>query len=86
MFHALRHSHASALVAGRLDVLTVSRRLGHGSPTVTLTVYAHLFEKTDVAVAAAIDPTLRGALLVRDFCAKCVPILGCQSASFVLTT
>jgi integrase len=43
MFHALRHSHASALIAGSVDVVTVSRRLGHGSPTVTLTIYAHLF-------------------------------------------
>jgi integrase len=35
MFHALRHSHASALIASGLDVLTVSRRLGHGNPAVT---------------------------------------------------
>jgi integrase len=35
IFHALRHSHASALIASGLDVLTVSRRLGHGNPTVT---------------------------------------------------
>jgi integrase len=48
-FHALRHSHASALIASGLDVLTVSRRLGHGSPAVTLTIYAHLFSKTDLA-------------------------------------
>ena len=47
MFHALRHGHASALIASGLDVLTISRRLGHGSPVVTLNTYAHLFEKTD---------------------------------------
>ena len=35
-FHSLRHSHASALIASGLDVLTISRRLGHGSPVVTL--------------------------------------------------
>jgi integrase len=60
MFHALRHSHASALIAGGLDVLTVSRRLGHGSPAVTLTVYAHLFQKTDLAAASAIEAAMRG--------------------------
>jgi integrase len=59
MFHALRHSHASALIAGGVDVVTVSRRLGHGSPTVTLTIYAHLFEKTDLTAASAIEATLR---------------------------
>jgi len=52
---ALRHSHASALIASGTDVVTVSRRLGHGSPTVTLGVYAHLFDKGDAAAAQAID-------------------------------
>jgi integrase len=59
-FHALRHTHASALIASGLDVVTISRRLGHGSPSVTLTVYAHLFKKTDTAAADAIDRVLRG--------------------------
>ena len=58
MFHALRHSHASALIASGLDVLSISRRLGHGSPTVTLTVYAHLFENTDTKAAAAMEAVL----------------------------
>src|SRR5262245_21291316 len=30
--HSLRHSHASALIAAGIDVITVSRRLGHASP------------------------------------------------------
>jgi integrase len=38
MFHALRHTHASVLIAAGLDVVTVSRRLGLSNPTVTLTV------------------------------------------------
>ena len=59
MFHALRHSHASALIARGLDVLTISRRLGHGSPVVTLTTYAHLFEKTDLTAASAMEATLK---------------------------
>lgn len=58
-FHALRHSHASALIASGLDVVTVSRRLGHASPVVTLTVYAHLFHKTDAAAADAIEAAMR---------------------------
>jgi integrase len=36
--HALRHSHASALIVAVQDVLTISRRLGHGNPNVTLAV------------------------------------------------
>jgi hypothetical protein len=46
------------LIASGLDVLTVSRRLGHGSPVITLNTYAHLFAKTDTAAAAAIDKVL----------------------------
>ena len=58
MFHALRHSHASALIAAGVDIVTVSRRLGHGSPAITLTVYAHAFNKTDAAAAQAIDAAI----------------------------
>jgi len=54
-FHALRHTHASQLIASGLDVLTISRRLGHGSPTVTLGVYGHLFSNTDDRVKKALD-------------------------------
>lgn len=42
-FHDLRHTYASALIAGGADVVTVQHALGHGSPTVTLGTYAHLW-------------------------------------------
>lgn len=53
--HALRHTHASALIAAGIDVLTIARRLGHGTPAFTLSVYGHLFADTDAAAARAID-------------------------------
>jgi len=59
MFHSLRHAHASALIAAGLDVMAVSRRLGHSSPAITLGVYAHLFETKDDAAAAAIEAAMR---------------------------
>jgi integrase len=55
--HSLRHTHASTLIASRLDVLTISRRLGHGSPAITLGVYGHLF-KTDDRAAAIMEAAL----------------------------
>ena len=58
-FHGLRHSHVSALIAGGVDALTVSRRIGHASPVVTMKVYAHLFSGTDKAAAEAIEAALR---------------------------
>lgn len=59
MLHALRHSHASALIASGLDVKSISRRLGHATPVVALTVYAHLFHKTDAAAATVIEAAMR---------------------------
>jgi integrase len=59
MFHALRHSHVSALIAAGLDPVSISRRIGHGNPAITLAVYAHLFRATDRAAAEAIDAVMR---------------------------
>lgn len=53
--HALRHTHASQLIASGMDVLTISRRLGHGAPSITLDVYSHLFKPTDRSAAAVFD-------------------------------
>jgi integrase len=58
-FHGLRHSHVSALIAKGVDILTVSLRIGHASPVVTMRVYAHLFSGTDKAAADAIEAVLR---------------------------
>jgi integrase len=57
-FHALRHTHASMLIAHGVDVVTIARRLGHASPTVTLSIYAHMFARDDSKAAAAIDAAL----------------------------
>ena len=54
--HSLRHGYASLLIAQRLNVVFVSRQLGHANPNITLEVYAHLFERADH------DTTARDAL------------------------
>jgi integrase len=59
--HSLRHTHASHLIASGLDVLAISRRLGHGSPTITLGVYGHLFPNKDDRAADAIEATFAAA-------------------------
>ncbi len=53
--HAFRHTHASALIASGMDILTISRRLGHSSPTITLSVYGHLFSNTDDRAAQIVQ-------------------------------
>jgi integrase len=45
--HTLRHTHASQLIAAGIDIITISRRLGHHSPTITLNVYGHLLTTAD---------------------------------------
>ena len=57
-FHGLRHTHASMLIDQGVDVVTISKRLGHASPTITLQTYSHLFRPGDGKAAAAIDAAL----------------------------
>jgi integrase len=58
-FHALRHSHASQLIDANVDIVTISKRLGHAKPDITLRTYAHLFRKDDGKAAAAINAALK---------------------------
>jgi integrase len=59
-YHSLRHAHASQLIDANVDIVTISKRLGHASPDVTLRVYAHLFRRDDGKAAAAINAALAG--------------------------
>jgi integrase len=54
-FHALRHTHASQLIDAGVDIVTISKRLGHAKPDITLRTYAHLLRKDDSKAAAAIN-------------------------------
>jgi integrase len=58
-FHALRHTHASQLIDAGVDIVTISKRLGHAKPDITLRTYAHMFRKDDGKAAAAINATLK---------------------------
>jgi integrase len=57
-FHSLRHTHASQLINAGVDVVTISKRLGHSSPKITLGVYAHLFSNNDERAAQAVNEAL----------------------------
>lgn len=45
--HSLRHSHASYLLCNGINIVAVSKRLGHSSINETLSTYAHLIENGD---------------------------------------
>jgi integrase len=53
--HDLRHSCASLAISSGVNVLALSRMLGHQSAKVTLDTYADLFDTDLDAVAVAID-------------------------------
>jgi integrase len=57
-FHGLRHTHASQLIATGVDIATISKRLGHARPSVTLAIYAHMFTSDDGKAAAAINAAM----------------------------
>jgi integrase len=59
-FHALRHTHASQLIDAGVDIVTISKRLGHAKPDITLRVYSHLFRKDDSKAAVAINQMFGG--------------------------
>ena len=50
--HSLRHAFASLLISKGLNVVFVSRQLGHANPNITLEVYAHVFGRADHGAAA----------------------------------
>jgi len=58
-FHALRHTHASQLIDAGVDIATISKRLGHATPGITLNVYAHRFRQDDGKAAAAINAAVK---------------------------
>jgi integrase len=47
------------LINAGVDILTISRRLGHSKAAITLDVYGHLIDGADAAAAKAIEEALR---------------------------
>lgn len=58
-FHSLRHFTATQLIAAGIDIRTVSGRLGHSDPSVTLRVYSHALEANDREAAAIMGRLIR---------------------------
>ena len=58
-FHSLRHTHASTLLNNGVDILTVSKRLGHSKPSITLDVYCGYIKGSDERAAAVIAEALK---------------------------
>jgi len=55
---ALRHLHATLLLGAGVPVPEVAHRLGHATPAITMSTYAHLLRPDDARATAAIAEAL----------------------------
>lgn len=60
-FHDLRHTYASLLIDQGENIKYIQSQLGHASPMVTLTVYAHLMNPVNQKAACRLDSTIWGS-------------------------
>ena len=58
-FHDIRHTHASILISAGVDIVKISKRLGHANPKTTLEFYAHLLPNTDNDIADTFHQTIQ---------------------------
>ena len=61
-FHDLRHSHASQMLKQGAPIKVVSERLGHSTPNITLTTYAHVLPGMQEEATKNFDRALRKAM------------------------
>lgn len=62
-FHELRHTYASHLAQAGVDLLTISKLLGHADTRITAKHYAHLADRT-LAAAVANLPSFGGEVAI----------------------
>jgi integrase len=57
-FHDLRHTYASLLIEQGENIKYIQNQLGHASPMVTLSVYAHLMKSVNQEAACKLEKTI----------------------------
>lgn len=57
--HGLRHTSATLLISGHVDVRTVSARLGHSQTSTTMNIYAHALKQSDKKAADKLEDLLK---------------------------
>lgn len=54
-FHDLRHTSATLLLSENVDIATISHRLGHSRPSITLDVYSHSLFTKDITASKTLS-------------------------------
>ena len=62
--HDLRHTQATLLLANGVDVETVSHRLGHSKPSITLDVYGHWMKETDKTASDTLENLFKNSKVI----------------------
>lgn len=57
--HKFRHSQASILINQGMDIVTVSKRLGHSNTSTTGDIYAHILKKADEKASSVLTGVLK---------------------------
>jgi integrase len=57
--HDLRHTAATLMLDNGVPLVTVSKILGHSSPAITATIYAHALDESKAGAIAALSQQLR---------------------------
>jgi integrase len=55
--HTIEHAQVSQFIAAGMNILTISRRLGHTSAAITLRIYSRRFANTDARAAEIMEAT-----------------------------
>ncbi len=58
-FHDLRHSHASLLLTQGVQPKMISERLGHSNINITMDLYSHIYDSTNLEIAKNFDVFLK---------------------------
>ncbi len=58
--HSLRHAHVALMLADGASIKSISERLGHSKPSMTLDVYGHLLPTIQAQAAEALERRLSG--------------------------
>ena len=53
--HDFRHSHASLLINEGINIVAISKRLGHESIKITLDTYSHLMDGSEDKLISVLD-------------------------------
>ena len=56
--HGLRHTSATLLISEKVDIKSVSARLGHAQTSTTMNIYSHSLKSSDVKAANILENLL----------------------------